>query len=132
MKRVGLPAAVLLSAGALAGCGGGSKTASQPVPTGTAVASAGVGGVQQVTVEGTDQLMFAPMAVRAKVGMLNVTFDNVGSVAHTFRIKGVEPDIANVNGHSSASVTVALTKPGTYYMQCDYHPTMVGTLVVTS
>ena len=132
MKRLATVTATLLTAGALAGCGGGSHRASQPTPTGTAVASAGVGGVQQVTVEGTDALMFAPMSLRAKVGMLKVTFDNIGSIAHTFRIKGVQPDIPNVNGHSSASVTVALPKPGTYYIECDYHPTMVGTLVVTS
>ena len=100
-------------------------------PRGTEAASPGAGGVQQVLVAGNDELMFAPTVLTARPGPLLVTFRNDGNTPHTFRVKGVEPDTGNVDGHASATITVELTHPGTYTFQCDYHPGMVGVIHVS-
>jgi plastocyanin len=72
---------------------------------------------------------FSFSALTVKPGA-TVTVTNADSVAHTVKVDGTQLDV-NVAGGGQATFT-APTKPGTYPLTCDFHPSMHGTLTVAA
>lgn len=114
-----------------------SACATDPVtPTATsstppATAQPGADGVQHVTVDGTDALTFAPNVIDAHVGTIAITMKVTGTTPHTLTFDDLHLGTGYVAGHASKTLIVHVTKAGTYSFDCDYHPYMTGTLVVT-
>lgn len=125
MKRLALPALVLLLA---AGCGGGSTSVKD---NGTVTAS-GDAAAQTATVGMTDSLKFAPNVVRAKVGTVTLSVVNRGKVPHnlTFR-DAAEGATPTVDGGTTAPLKVVFDKAGTYTFTCTFHSGMTGKVVVS-
>ena len=99
-------------------------------------AAVGADGVQRITVTADDTLRFDPAQILARPGTLVITFKVLGNAPHTFGVEGVLPDgtsadTGNINGHNETTLTVKLASDGKYTYECDYHPSMLGTLVVT-
>ena len=126
---------LLLGAGAslaigLAACGNGAPATSGsggggPCP-GTASASAGTA---DATVDGTDQLTFAPNTTTVKVGQ-TVVWKNTGTVLHNITFsQGCLTDGAFQPG---GSWSIKFTQAGSYDYQCTIHPGMTAKLSVTS
>jgi plastocyanin len=157
-----LRAGVMAVTGAtvLAGCSiwgpeggpGGSGLKGPPPATAEPVVDATVDpdGVQRVQIEAGDNLRFTPAAIRARPGVLELVFHNVGTVPHDVEIQvggdatapaggggaglvdSGNPSTGNVNGGQSATVRVSLTGPGRYPFICTYHVSsgMRGTIQI--
>lgn len=128
-------AAVLL--GGLVGCSNREaprfKEQHQAAGT-TATASPAAGGGQQVTVQAADTMRFTPSAIVARPGRLTIVVRNVGKDPHNFEIPTLGADAGNIPAGMSATVTVTLSKPGSYPFDCAYHVAlgMVGTVQVVA
>jgi plastocyanin len=96
-----------------------------------AIAVRGADGVQHVTIDGTDALTFSPNVINAHVGTIAITMKITGTTPHTLTFDDLRLGTGYVAGHASKTLTVHVTKTGTYSFDCDYHPYMTGTLVVT-
>jgi plastocyanin len=121
------PAALLLVS-ALAACGGGGdKVEDHGTVTATGAASA-----QTATVGMTDELIFTPNVVRAKVGTLTITADNLGRIPHdlVFEQQGLG-QTDRIDGKEKGDVTVVFKKAGTFTFVCTLHPGMTGKAVVS-
>jgi plastocyanin len=124
-----------VAAAVLAGC-----TNTQPVrftqsaSAAAVTASAGPNGTERVTVEANDRDRFVPDRVVAHPGTITLVIRNVGGVPHNFEIPSLGADSGNIAGHTIKSVTVTVSKPGTYRFDCAYHVTlhMDGVLEVVS
>jgi plastocyanin len=142
--------AVMLVAALATGCGG--KQAEQPpaptaaaTPAGGAASPAGgaaspAGGAPSagaVTIVGKDNV-YEPATVTIKAGQeVEIDFKNVGTTVHNLIVQAKDQvgqdfnsDIA-VNAGQDSKFKVKIDKPGTYTMQCTYHPEMKGELKVT-
>ena len=113
-------AALLLTFGLLAGCGGSSTTATT---AGATVTSATGNGVQVIMTNRSYQ----PQSLTVKVGT-TVTWVNQDAPQH---------DVVADNGEfkstlfdKGGSFSFTFTKAGTYPYHCSIHPGMVGTVVV--
>jgi plastocyanin len=116
--------AVLLLAVAVTGC-----TSSQgPTPQGTGTASPAAGPAA-VTIK---SFAFSPQEMTVKQGTA-VTWTNEDNVPHT-----IVTDAGATEAFSSDALgqggafTFTFTKPGTYPYHCSIHPSMKGTVTVTS
>jgi plastocyanin len=96
-----------------------------------ATAQPGTDGVQHVTIDGTDALTFTPNVIDAHVGTIAITMKVTGTTPHTLTFDDLRLGTGYVAGHASKTLIVHVTKSGTYSFDCDYHPYMTGTLVVT-
>lgn len=107
---------------------------SSPTPKVTgAVTASGPASAQQATIAMTDALTFVPNVVHATVGRLTLTVENEGLVPHNLVFAdGALGGTDMVAGHVTVTLTVPLTKPGTYRFTCTVHPRMDGTLVVST
>lgn len=118
--------------GALSGCGSSttaSTTAGSPVapvasPATPATDTPAVSNSNSVTITG---FAFSPATVKAGQ---HVTVTNADSVPHTLTIASTGLDV-KVPANGTASFT-APAKAGSYALTCDFHPSMSGTLTVTS
>ncbi|MDR7554605.1 MAG: cupredoxin domain-containing protein [Armatimonadota bacterium] len=116
---------------ALVGAGGCAGRAPQPAPTPTA-GPPRVGGV--ITILMKDNF-YEPSSVEITAGVAyEFVTPNQGTTVHNLVIQGVEggditSDIA-VNPGQTSRFTVRIDRPGTYRMQCTYHPEMTGELRV--
>jgi len=135
--------AVMLVAALAAGCSG--KQAEQPSqPTAAATPAGGAaspaGGApasSQITIVGKDNT-YEPATVTIKAGQeVEIDFKNTGTTVHNLIVQAKDQagqdfnsDIA-VNAGQDSKFKVKIDKPGTYVMQCTYHPEMKGELKVT-
>ena len=128
--------AVMLVAALAAGCGG--KQAEQPSqPTAAATPAGGAPAKAEITIIGKDNV-YEPATVTIKVGQeLEIDFKNTGTTVHNIIVQAKDQagqdfnsDIA-VNAGQDSKFKVKIGKPGTYVMQCTYHPEMKGELKVT-
>jgi len=111
-------------------CGGGSSDKSPTAGGADSVTAVDSGDVQTATIRGTDSLRFAPSTVKAKPGVIEITFDVTGNIAHAFEAKGIAgASIDNVAGHEKKSVKFTAVA-GTYQLICSFHSGMRGSLVV--
>jgi plastocyanin len=115
MRRHAILAA-LLSAAALAGCGGSNDTKTKAA---TAPAD---------TIKIAD-FLYDPDPVTVKAGT-KITITNTDSAPHTVTEKVASPsfDSGTIRGKASGSIT--FHKPGTFTYYCQFHATMKGTLTV--
>lgn len=123
-----------------AGCGG--KTAQQPQPTQTPAGQASPGAqpsgpAGKITIVGKDN-EYVPAIVTVKAGQeAEILFKNVGTSVHNLIVQSkdaagqdFQTDVV-VNTNQDSTFKVKIDKPGTYVMQCTYHPEMKGELKVT-
>lgn len=135
----GTPAATRTAAGTPAAtrtAAGTPAVTRSPAATGTAVGTAAAGTKLTIAAKNTT---FDKSTLRAAAGTVTITFDNQDSgVTHNLRLfRGTSASGTSVgatpltSGPDTQTLTVNLT-PGTYYYQCDAHPTtMSGTLTVS-
>ncbi|HEX6872734.1 MAG TPA: cupredoxin domain-containing protein [Micromonosporaceae bacterium] len=96
----------------------------------------GTDGVQRVEVSVGDDLRFTPAVVRARVGVVELTFRNAGSTPHDARLTvGLDQagQTGNLNAGQTATVRVRVDRPGSYPFPCVYHVSsgMQGTLEIS-
>jgi len=71
---------------------------------------------------------FSPKTLRVKAGA-TVKVKNADGTTHTFTANKGAFDTGDIDGGSSATVTVK--KPGTYAYHCNIHSSMKGTITAT-
>jgi uncharacterized cupredoxin-like copper-binding protein len=143
-QRIALTALCLAAPLALAACGGGddssSSTAAESTSSTTAAGNTGqapaTGGGETVKV-GETEYQLSPSTVNVKPGEVTFDVSNDGQVTHNLEVEGptgdqeIEGDLAPGD---SGTLTVDLSKPGTYEMYCpvDSHKDqgMTGEVVV--
>ena len=132
MKRVILGVAILaLIAGAVAGCGGSSKSKSGGESGGGKKTIAGVSAndhgsksVSGSTEVELDNYYFKPTVLKGKPGSeLTLELKNEGSVEHNFTIdsQGIDKDL---EAGKDAKVSVTIPKSGVVSFYCKYHKSM--------
>jgi plastocyanin len=105
-RRGALALTVVVGLAALAGCGSGGGSTSEPPKTVTD---------GKITV-GAYDIHFDVGDIKTAPGPLTITLDNHGAVQHTLKIKGTDLDL-KANGGKSVTGTVDLAK-GTYEFEC--------------
>jgi plastocyanin len=114
-----------------------SAAAPSEAPSGEASPSAAEGGAPcsasdaagTVSV-GIANFAFDPAAVTAKVGDI-ITWTNNDTTGHTATIKGNESCTTPILSPGSSG-GITFSQPGTYDYFCKIHPTITGTIAVTS
>jgi plastocyanin len=122
-----------------AGCGG--RTAQQPQPAASPAAPASPGAAParpagKITILGKDN-EYVPPTVEIKAGQeTEILFKNVGTSVHNLIVQSkdavgqdFQTDVV-VNANQDSTFKVKIDKPGTYVMQCTYHPEMKGEMKV--
>lgn len=109
-----------------------SAAGSSAVASGT---TTGAANSQRITVHATDMLRFQPSTIDARVGTVRIELIDDGSYPHNLAVPALHAkstDVSGSLGQKTASITVHLTRPGTYSFECTYHSSagMVGHLVV--
>ena len=117
MVRRALVVAAATTAVAVTGCGGGSKSSS----------AAGGGAAPATGTVKIASFKFAPPTIQVKRGA-TVTWSNADNAEHTATADGGGFDTGTVR--IGKSVTVHLSKAGTFAYHCAFHPFMKGTVVV--
>jgi uncharacterized cupredoxin-like copper-binding protein len=108
MRSVLLMAAAL----ALAGCGGGNESSSPQT---------GGGSSQQAVSISETEFSLDPSTVEiGGAGKVTFEVENRGQVAHALEVEGngVEEETAEIQPGESATLSVELSKPGSYEMYC--------------
>jgi plastocyanin len=134
LRRGALITLILVFATALAACSGSSDD-SQP-------ADGGTGGTVTVTdgevAISADNLEFDASTIEAPAGAeFTITFTNNESQPHNVAIYSEEGGDEIVTGEvitgpdATTQIVVPALEAGTYYFQCDVHPDMNGSLVVS-
>jgi plastocyanin len=119
--------AMLVLAVALAGCTANQGTA--PQSTGTAAPAAPAAGPGTITIR---SFAFSPQEITVAQGT-TVTWTNQDSAPHTITSDTGAPEAISSDSLSQgASFSFTFTKPGTYPYHCSIHPSMKGTIIVTS
>ena len=122
-----------------AGCSSGSTghhAAPASGPAASASAQSGAGGVQQITINATNDFRFDPATIHAHVGMLRVTLVDTGSYPHNLAVASLHSTSKTVSGEpgaTSTTYTLTFANPGTFSFVCTYHSSagMKGQFVVT-
>jgi plastocyanin len=91
---------------------------------------------QQVTIEGTNSLRFAPMTVHVHTGTVRITLKDMGAYPHNLVIPSLNvtsPTVTGDPGGARARFTVTFGHPGRYAFHCQYHQSagMTGVFVVS-
>lgn len=104
------------------GPGGGGPAAPATPSTVGAEAVAGADGVQRMDIVAGDDLRLTPPVVRARPGMVELRFRNVGVTPHTFEARVPSaPGTGNLNGGEERTLRISVTGPGRYSVPCLYH-----------
>jgi plastocyanin len=120
---------------AAAGCASSGTPAGRPaVPAHSSAPAAG--GVQRVTIDGTNMLRFGPATVHLHSGRVVITLKDTGAYPHNLVIPALgvtSPTVTGDPGGTSVTFTVTFPKPGSYPFHCQYHQSagMTGTFVVS-
>lgn len=116
----------------LAGCGSSGKGGSSGLTVTGTVTASGAPGAQTARLQMTDGLQFTPNVVLARVGSLALTVENSGSIPHNLVFDDASLGKTDtVKGHGTATLTLPLTKAGTFRFTCTFHSGMDGKIVVT-
>jgi plastocyanin len=137
LRRGALLTLALIVGLTLAACSGGDE------PSEPAATNGGTGGGDSATVEGgaveisAADLEFNVTTIEATAGeAFTITLVNNDSAPHNISIYAEEGGTALVlgptgEGGQTVETEVEALEPGTYYFQCDIHPEMNGSLVVS-
>jgi uncharacterized cupredoxin-like copper-binding protein len=124
--------ALLAAALALAACSGGGAASKPQAPAGAP------GGVQSLTVQGTDQFRFNPSTLSARAGSpIRVTLNDPGTtLVHDFTIDNVGGQRVHFEAQPNGSASGEFTAPaGTYQFYCAQpghrEAGMIGTFTVS-
>lgn len=125
-------AAVVL---AMSACSNTTASVNRRPHTGTATATIGPDGVQQVTIEATDTFRFVPSTFYVHPGKVRVTLVHVGTQApHDWQVTKYPSDyVPLLHGQGQqASTTFIAPSPGRYQYVCTIHASkgQTGTMVV--
>jgi plastocyanin len=121
-----------LAAGLLmSGCGGGSSYGSSPTSMPTVAPNPPAAADVVITITGINGGMsFSPSPATMKAGQ-TVAWKNSGGTTHTATADGGAFDTGAIaDGATSAPITMSTA--GTFTYHCTFHPSMVGTLTVSS
>ena len=132
MKAPHRTAAALAALLLVAACGGGGGSKGGDLKVTGTVMAAGDPSAQTASLDMKDDLTFTPNVVNAKVGTLNLAVANAGRVPHNLVFD--DPGLGKtdtVRGHATATLTVKLTKAGTFRFVCTFHSGMDGQVVVS-
>jgi plastocyanin len=127
-----LPAALLLVAALLAGCG---PAAGSPAAPSSQAAAEGVGkvttapdGVQEVTLQTQDDYVFTPDRFTVAPGKVRLTVVNAATqLTHNFRFapgKGaaaIQPEIPLLPPGDRKTIEFTVQQPGDYQFECSFH-----------
>jgi plastocyanin len=135
LRRGALITLILVLASALAACSDGSD-ASEPAGGGTGGTATVENGAVEITAE--ESLIFNVDTIEAPAGEdFTITLVNNDTAPHNISIYSEEGGdlLGEVGATAEAGQTVTLDvsalEPGEYYFQCDIHPEMNGTVVVS-
>ena len=120
-------------------CGGSSgHSATGQMSSGGAAVNAmkGSDGVQQISINTTDQFRFAPMTIRAHVGKLRITLTDHGAYPHNISFPSLHTTSSTVSGNpgqQQTTITITFTHTGSYEFLCTFHSSagMKGHVTVT-
>lgn len=134
MCRTSAPAYALQTDRWIGGRRGITVFASPLTVAGTAAAApAATAGTQTVSMQGSASIMFSPTTLSVHTGTVDVHFSvPTNAPPHTFGIKALGVDTGIVQPGASKDVTFTVNKPGSYAINCNIHPNMHATLVVTA
>jgi plastocyanin len=90
---------------------------------------------QSITVHTTDMLRFDPSVITARVGTVHIRLVDDGSYPHDLDVMSLHAESRDVSGdpgQQNTTLTLHLSKPGTYGFDCTYHSSagMKGKIVV--
>ena len=105
-----------------------AATAVLAVGLGLAIAAAADDAARQEPSVTIKNLAFSPKTLAVKAGS-KITVKNKDGTTHTFTANKGAFDTGDIDGGSSAKVTVK--KPGTYVYHCNIHNFMKGTIKAT-
>ncbi len=134
LRRGALITLILVVGAALAACSGGSD-ASEPADGGSGGTATVEDGAVEITAE--ESLVFNVDTIEATAGEdFTITLVNNDAAPHNISIYAEEGgEVLALGDTAEADQTVTLDvsalEPGTYYFQCDIHPDMNGTVVVS-
>jgi plastocyanin len=146
-RRIGaLVVGLVLSVGALAGCGsgddggGGTAAASTSADADLGTVTVAADGVQEVTLQTQDDYVFTPDHFTVKPGQVRLTVRNVATqLTHNFRFtpgggpEAIGADIPLLAPGDSKTVAFTVTATGDYGFECSFHTQLgqVGTMTVS-
>jgi plastocyanin len=140
ISRLTWPLSALLAIPlSISACGGSSAhgpTANPASHSAALSATNGADGVQQVTINTTDNFRFAPPSIQAKVGKLRIVLTNKGSYPHNISFPTLHATSSTVSGNpgqQQTTFTVTFTHAGTYDFVCTFHSSagMKGRITVS-
>jgi plastocyanin len=146
VRRSGaLVVGLVLSAGVLAGCGGGPEASGGSASPSSASAAPGTvttapDGVQEVTLQTQDDYVFTPDAFTVSPGTVRLTVTNVAKqLTHNFRFTpggapaAIVEQIPILAPGQSQTITFTVQQPGDYPFECSFHVQLgqVGTMTVS-
>ena len=133
LRRGALITLILVFAAALAACSGNSDE-SEPADGGTGGTATVADGAVEITAEG---LAFDATTIEAAAGEdFTITLVNNDSAPHNISIYTEEGGESLVTGGTAeagqtVTIDVSALDAGEYYFQCDIHPDMNGSVVVS-
>ena len=138
-----LCAATVVTAGALAGCGGdsaGGGDGSSPAPSDVGTVTVAEDGVQEITLQTQDDYVFTPSSFTVAPGKVRLTLVNAAEeMTHNLQFdegEGPEPIGAGIDflaPGQEATIDFEVTVPGDHPFTCTFHTQLgqVGTMTVS-
>ena len=105
-----------------------SNSENMPMPVNSSNHNAAAAATDKVTIA---NFAFSPADITVKAGT-TVTWTNNDSVAHTVTETDGQTGPASGDIGSGSAYTFTFSKAGTYHYHCAIHPSMTGTVTVTS
>jgi plastocyanin len=127
MRRLTVPLAVATALPLLTtACGGSAApgSAAQSSTSQPAIAMKGSDGVQQITIDTTDNFRFVPATIQAHVGKLRIVLTDHGSYPHNISFPTLHATSKTVSGNpgqQATTFTIDLTHKGNYDFVCTFH-----------
>lgn len=139
MLRLTRPLALLIAAPLVAtACAGSTHhgVGTKSSAPATVQATKGPDGIQQVTIDTTDNFRFVPDTIKAHVGKLRIVLADNGSYPHNISFPAMHATSSTVSGdpgQDKTSLTVTFSHAGTYDFVCTFHSSagMKGRVDVT-
>jgi plastocyanin len=123
-RRMGVVMAAAFAAFALAACGSsndnGDDTSEDTGAAASTTGATGGGGAAETVKIGESEFKLTPADVSVKPGEVTFEATNDGATTHNLEVEGPgeEQTTEDIAPGESASITVDMSKPGTYEMYC--------------
>lgn len=127
MSRLSRQLTLLLAAPfVMTACGGSTHHEAAATASGPAVVNAAksADGIQQVTIDTTDNFRFVPATINAHVGKLRIVLTDNGSYPHNISFPDMHATSSTVSGdpgQDKTTFTVTFSHAGTYDFVCTFH-----------